>query len=144
MTDMLWWLVQNTVVAAVLAGFVALICGAARPRPAVRHALWLVVLMKLMAPPLISWPWTAGDIGQPVLQWLAPDRPSIAQTEPPHEPGVPACSNTQLPQTETQIVFIPVIREEESPPITVKLPPTNSSIQNPDPEFSEGDMERLP
>src|SRR5205809_5390243 len=108
MTDMLWWLVQNTVVAAVLAGFVALICGVARPRPAVRHALWLVVLLKLLTPPLISWPWTAYDIGQPVLQWLATDRLPIAHNDPPDEPAVPAPFDAQPPQTETEVVFIPV------------------------------------
>src|SRR5262249_51656029 len=27
--------------------------------PAARHALWLVVLIKLMTPPLFSWPWPA-------------------------------------------------------------------------------------
>ena len=141
---MLWWLVQNTVVAAVLAGFVALACGVARPRPAVRHALWLVVLLKLMAPPLISWPWTAWDVAQPVLQWLAPDRTPIEQNDPPDEPAFPARLDAQLPPAETEVVFIPVIPEEESPSTTVELPPTNSSIQNPDPENPEGDMERLP
>jgi hypothetical protein len=68
---MLWWLVQNTVGAAVLAVLVALFCGLVRPRPAGRHALWLVVLVKLLAPPLVSWPWTPWEVGRPVSQcWL--------------------------------------------------------------------------
>src|SRR5438874_11619377 len=96
MTDMLWWLVQNTVVAAVLAGFVALACGVARPRPAVRHALWLVVLLKLPTPPLISWPWTAYDIAQPVLQTLAPARLPISHNDPPDAPPVPPRLDAQL------------------------------------------------
>src|SRR5207249_3369307 len=125
MTNMLWWLVQNTVVAAVLAGLVALICGVARPRPAVRHALWLVVLMRLMTPPLIDWPWTAWDVGHPVLQWLAPDCPPIAHNDPPDEPSVAAPLDAQLPQTETEVVFIPVIPEAESPPPNAELHPTN-------------------
>src|SRR6266852_2335013 len=143
MTDMLWCLVQNTVVAAVLAGFVALACGLARPRPAVRHALWLVVLIKLLTPPLIAWPWTAWDVGHPVLQWLTPDRLSIAQTDPPDEPAVPARLDAQRPQTETEVVFFPVNPVEESPPTTVELPP-NTSIQNSEPENPEGDAEQLP
>jgi beta-lactamase regulating signal transducer with metallopeptidase domain len=54
---MLWWLAQNAVVAAALAGVVALACRVGRLRPAVRHALWLVVLLKLVTPPIVSWPW---------------------------------------------------------------------------------------
>src|SRR5262249_41576394 len=54
---MLWWLVQNAVLAALLAGIVALICRLTRLRPAVRHALWLLVLIKLVTPPLVHWPW---------------------------------------------------------------------------------------
>ena len=28
------------------------------PRPALRHLLWLVVLVKLLTPPIVYWPWT--------------------------------------------------------------------------------------
>src|SRR5438270_3059471 len=53
---MLWWLAQNAVMAALLAGIVTLVCRAGRLRPAVRHALWLVVLLKLVTPPLVHLP----------------------------------------------------------------------------------------
>jgi beta-lactamase regulating signal transducer with metallopeptidase domain len=53
---MLWWLAQNAVLTVLLAGIVAIVCRVARPRPAVRHALWLVVLIKFLTPPLITWP----------------------------------------------------------------------------------------
>src|SRR5947209_10598868 len=62
---MLWWLAENTVFAAILAGFVVLICRCFRPGPAVQHALWLVVLVKLLTPPLIEWPWALPGIGYP-------------------------------------------------------------------------------
>jgi beta-lactamase regulating signal transducer with metallopeptidase domain len=55
---MLWWLVQNTVVASVLAAAVWLTCRVRRLSPTVRHALWLVVLIKLVTPPLVVWPWS--------------------------------------------------------------------------------------
>lgn len=55
---MLWWLAQNALVAGLLTGFVALVCRFGRFRPAVRHALWLVVMVKLVTPPCIAWPWT--------------------------------------------------------------------------------------
>jgi beta-lactamase regulating signal transducer with metallopeptidase domain len=54
---MILWAVQNAVVTLVLAIVVALLCHAARLGPASRHALWLVVLIKLMTPPMVVWPW---------------------------------------------------------------------------------------
>jgi beta-lactamase regulating signal transducer with metallopeptidase domain len=51
-----WWLLDNTVIAAVLALIVALVCRVRRVPPVVRHALWLVVLIKLIAPPLFPGP----------------------------------------------------------------------------------------
>jgi beta-lactamase regulating signal transducer with metallopeptidase domain len=61
---MLWSLAQNALVAGLLAGLVALVCRLARFGPAVRHALWLVVLIKLVTPPLIVWPWSLPDMGR--------------------------------------------------------------------------------
>jgi len=55
----LWWFAETTLVGAALA-VVAALAGRLRPiAPTVRHALWLVVLVKLMTPPLVSWPWPA-------------------------------------------------------------------------------------
>ncbi len=54
---MLEWVVETTVIASVLA-LVAMIAGRIRSlAPAARHALWVVVLVKLLMPPLVSWPW---------------------------------------------------------------------------------------
>jgi beta-lactamase regulating signal transducer with metallopeptidase domain len=52
-----WWLAHNTLFAAILAVGVYLACRLFRFRPAVRHVLWLVVLIKLVTPPLVNWPW---------------------------------------------------------------------------------------
>ncbi len=60
---MFWWLAQNLLMAAVLAGAVVLLCRLGRFRPAVRHALWLVVLVKLLTPPGVQWPWPLPDPG---------------------------------------------------------------------------------
>lgn len=54
---MLWWLAQNTIVALLLTGVVLLVIRWARLGPAMRHALWLLVLVKLLTPPLVVWPW---------------------------------------------------------------------------------------
>ena len=58
---MAWWLFQNLVITAVLTAVVVLICRVARLGPVARHALWLVVLVKFMTPPLIMWPWAVPD-----------------------------------------------------------------------------------
>jgi beta-lactamase regulating signal transducer with metallopeptidase domain len=50
---MLWWTLQNLVVATVLAGVVQVLCRAARIGPVGRHALWLIVMVKLVTPPLL-------------------------------------------------------------------------------------------
>ena len=58
---MLWWTVQNLAVTALLAGLVALASRVCRVGPVGRHALWLVVLVKLLTPPLVVWPWAVRD-----------------------------------------------------------------------------------
>jgi beta-lactamase regulating signal transducer with metallopeptidase domain len=52
---MLWWLAQTTVTATLLAAIAATAGFVFRLRPAVRHALWLLVLLKLLTPPLVEW-----------------------------------------------------------------------------------------
>lgn len=56
---MLVWLLQNTVLAGLLAIGLALLCRWKRCTPAMRHALWLLVMLRLAIPPgVMSWPWT--------------------------------------------------------------------------------------
>ena len=78
--SMIGWLAQNTVVAALLAVVVAVVVRAAKPSPAVRHLLWLLVIVKLVVPPVVCWPGVA-----------APAAPGAAPTmeeaqEMPEEP----------------------------------------------------------
>ncbi len=58
---MAWWIFQNLVVTAALAAVVAVACRATRLGPVARHALWVVVLMKFITPPVVIWPWPAPD-----------------------------------------------------------------------------------
>lgn len=83
---MLWWIVQTTIVAALLA---ALACAAgrlARLRPAARHALWVVVLARLLTPPVVCWPWAVPGTARLVAGSSAADpgsdRPPIAAPPP--------------------------------------------------------------
>lgn len=52
---MLWWTAQNALVSALLAAAVAVACRADRFSPAVKHALWLLVLVKLVTPPIAAY-----------------------------------------------------------------------------------------
>jgi beta-lactamase regulating signal transducer with metallopeptidase domain len=56
-----WWLFQNLVATAALAAMVALVCRATSIGPVARHALWVLVLVKFVTPPLVVWPWNAPD-----------------------------------------------------------------------------------
>src|SRR5262245_34750357 len=72
------WLLQNTILAGLLAIGVALLCRFRRIGPALRHALWLLVLVRLVLPPgALNWPWEVP------LRWPAPEtaaaETSIAQ-----------------------------------------------------------------
>ena len=58
---MAWWLFQNVVMTTALAATVWVICRATRIGPVARHALWLLVLVKFVTPPLVVWPWAAPD-----------------------------------------------------------------------------------
>jgi beta-lactamase regulating signal transducer with metallopeptidase domain len=69
-----WWVVHNTLTAAVLAAAVALVVRIGRPSPAVRHALWLIVLVKLLLPPLVNWPWSFFDLRGNLLALVWPQR----------------------------------------------------------------------
>jgi beta-lactamase regulating signal transducer with metallopeptidase domain len=76
---MLWWLAQNAVAAAALAALVNLACRLGRFRPAVRHALWLLVVVKLLAPPVFEWPWSVADVAG---RW-SPALTALAAADPP-------------------------------------------------------------
>ncbi len=63
---MLWWFAETTLVAGVLAGAAAL-CGRLRTiSSTARHLLWLVVLIKLIMPPVIHSPWA---LPSPLAFW---------------------------------------------------------------------------
>lgn len=58
---MAWWIFQNLVSTTMLAAAVALICRYGRMGPVGRHALWVLVLVKFITPPIVEWPWAAPD-----------------------------------------------------------------------------------
>ena len=63
---MLMWFAETTLVTGILALLALAISRQRSIPPSVRHALWLVVLIKFATPPLVSWPW-AFDVHS--LKW---------------------------------------------------------------------------
>jgi bla regulator protein BlaR1 len=62
---MLVWFAETSLIAVVLAA-VAMVAGRwTRLGPGARHALWLVVMIKLVTPPLLSWPWAVSLASPP-------------------------------------------------------------------------------
>jgi hypothetical protein len=53
---MAWWIFQSLVTTAALAATVAIVCRFGRIGPVARHALWVIVLVKFITPPLVVWP----------------------------------------------------------------------------------------
>jgi beta-lactamase regulating signal transducer with metallopeptidase domain len=58
---MAWWIFQSLVTTAALAALVAVVCRFGKIGPVARHALWVLVLVKFVMPPLVVWPWAAPD-----------------------------------------------------------------------------------
>jgi beta-lactamase regulating signal transducer with metallopeptidase domain len=82
------WLLQVGLTNALTATFLALVAaglGAACRRPALSHALWLLVLLKLLTPPVLSIPisWPAGGRQPPRPVMTGAERPQPAPAFPP-------------------------------------------------------------
>jgi len=91
------WVLLHTAGVLLLALLVLAVSRWGRLGPAARHALWLLVLLKLLAPPFLSWPWplpvlpsdrrqapTAPGEETPWMDLLGQGRPDTArQTERP-------------------------------------------------------------
>src|SRR5947209_10598714 len=111
---MLLWLLQNTVLAALLAVGVAVFCRLARPNPAVRHILWLVVLARLLMPPGLHWPWSLPD----PLEAKPPAVAAVVLPEPVVEPTAPPVGA----ETETFLATVEPSEPEETPAAAAPVP----------------------
>ena len=135
---MLWWFAQTTLVAGSLAVVATLAGRWKRLGAEARHALWLVVLIKLAIPPFIAWPWNVPDAwparvgpvpapisvaiaspAPPVVDVMpAPDVPPLPRPDPLPLAGLPPSPEEVLADVEapeaSQIPAIPESRPLES------------------------------
>lgn len=83
---MAWWIFQNLVITTALAAAVALACRFGRIGPVARHALWVLVLVKFVTPPLVVWPWAAPDpFGIAALDASVPEARGASLRVPPEQ-----------------------------------------------------------
>jgi beta-lactamase regulating signal transducer with metallopeptidase domain len=80
MIALLWWCAETTLMTAVMIFFTVATCRLFRHRPAVQHALWVVVLVKFVTPPIVSWPWSAQQVVESLWSQVA------SNTQTPLEP----------------------------------------------------------
>ena len=124
---MLWWLAHTTVSAAVLAGFVAVVCRFGRLRPAARHVLWLLVLVKLMMPPIVTWQVPLPDWGRyarSALPFRAPRSTTIAP-QAPLEGATGAA--TVVPRSPGNTKALPIL---PAPPADRPVPNASTSTED--------------
>src|SRR5262249_3092294 len=127
---------------------VALICRLACLRPAVRHALWLIVLIKLMTPPLVHWPWPAPDVWRQVQAETSPtaakpsgaDLPTWQLSERPTSVEV---SRADEPPIEQEMSPEDLIREESGEPIFAVDQPPHPVGQPLQPQVAASPDERI-
>jgi beta-lactamase regulating signal transducer with metallopeptidase domain len=93
------WILSNAVAASLLA-VVALAAGWSFPRrPALAHACWLLVLVKLLTPPLfaVPVPKPAAVAGNPLADFNKPQLETLKRVEPATETRVPEVRKVQPP-----------------------------------------------
>ncbi len=71
-------LLQNTLVVAAICPVAWLVCRAMRTRPAAQHLVWLLLLVKLVLPPVVVWPWVVN-----VGSWRSSAPPAVAHVPSP-------------------------------------------------------------
>ncbi|MDB5302065.1 MAG: blaR1 2 [Phycisphaerales bacterium] len=127
---MVWWTFQSLVVAALLAGLVQLLCRTCPIGPVARHALWLVVLLKLLTPPVVAWPWAVHDPLSPILKQRVPEHANTGATiSPTLAPPV----ISPPPQDDISAADLPLPPDVDAPAAYVDVPaPPSPSVHAPE------------
>ena len=85
---LLAWCAEAAILAAVLGVIAAFGDRWKRLGPASRHALWLLVLVKLVMPPLVSWPWASTPSPAVMVESEAPPLPVFGDKIEPILPSI--------------------------------------------------------
>lgn len=97
MNTFLWWMLENSMATLALALIALFLCRFIHRRPAVRHLIWLVVLLKFVTPPVVSWP-VDSIVSQLGFAVAAPSDPTHQRAKPSFASAPPVEANaTDLP-----------------------------------------------
>lgn len=122
MTFLLEWALSNLCMAGLLAVVAAVLSRFSR-RPALLHALWLLVLLKLVTPPLvpfsIGWPGPLADNSPPAAAPAPPQTPVPEAPEP--GPGPAARMAAPVPPAFRQPAVPEVVILDDGPDIDLPV-----------------------
>jgi beta-lactamase regulating signal transducer with metallopeptidase domain len=125
---MLEWLLLHTLTVTLLAGLAYGLPRCRRLSPAAQHLLWLVVLVKLVTPPVLSWPWALPD--------------------PRHTPAAPLPQQPVLPSPEPEVddLVVPLNVEMVAAPPAAEIPPQAAALPHDGPPTvpAEPETPRVP
>jgi beta-lactamase regulating signal transducer with metallopeptidase domain len=113
------WLITNAIVVAGLYPVAWLFCRLCRARPAAAHLVWLVLMAKLVTPPLLYWPWSLSQLADRFTPAKAMDQPRqvsqivIAPIEISPDLMAVQIREPQFPDEQT--VFTPPAQPEPQP-----------------------------
>jgi beta-lactamase regulating signal transducer with metallopeptidase domain len=113
---MLGWFAETTLVASGLA-VVAILAGRLKSiGPTARHMLWLVVLIKMMTPPLVSWPWAAPwrNLEWPITSFEVVSASAAVGNDPDRGEG--ACDRISSSPRLAEPISLETVAEEMEPP----------------------------
>jgi beta-lactamase regulating signal transducer with metallopeptidase domain len=116
---MLWWFAETTLVAGLLACVAALLGRLPTIGPTTRHIFWLVVLIKLVTPPVVKSPW---PVHVPDRWWAGEDQRLMQDSQRIEE---------TLPPLPERTVSPPPPRTSQglgSPPVLVQVTTTSSGL----------------
>ena len=114
---MLWWFAETTLVAVILAATAALCGRLCTISSTTRHLLWLVVLIKLITPPIIQSPWSlplpvgfwnelgTGEVAPPVSS--IPTAPAAAELGSSESCKGPAQDSSQAMISDDCLALVP-------------------------------------
>jgi beta-lactamase regulating signal transducer with metallopeptidase domain len=134
---MLTWCAETAIVTAILGSVALLISRFRSATPSVKHALWLVVLIKFATPPLVCWPWAFDwrslELPRP---WLGTCSPAEVdgQRIPPAIADAPAAD---VQRTALVCESDPAVElldgSPRNVPVAAALPALTSDATDPDP-----------
>lgn len=140
---MAWWTVQHVALASLLCLIVHAIVRVGRIGPVGRHALWVVVLVKLLMPPMLVWPWAIAEPAR-ITAWVVSSmRGMPALGSAAHPAAVP-------PVVASTPVLVPVAsrvdreRPALSSPVTASASPQSSRLPGGPDSARDGGVPLLP